>query len=329
MDQPNPQASFSHILKYASKGDISSIQYLLKEKPSLLNEKSGGHNRTLLWEAVNSSRVDLVRYLIEKGADVNIPGRYRNETFVLLKPYCIAVKKKYFTIRDLLLTNGHQMDVFSMAWLGDYDLLSVKIQKDKTLIHKLMEEEEVWEISLLHYALAGENFQIAKMLIEQGAEVNKYSKLLYEIACRLDRFDFVKLFTQAGGAPNMVDVPSVLHNNNEEIIRFFFENGLDSNKLTWMGWPPIAYLSRGDKGEHPERIKTLIQYGANINAQNSKGVSALHAASKAGFLKVVKILIAAGADQKINDFKGKTPLDYAKKYRKGEVEQFLLENGAC
>ena len=31
-------------------------------------------------------------------------------------------------------------------------------------------------------------------------------------------------------------------------------------------WPAIAYESRGDRGNHPERIQALIDYGADVNA---------------------------------------------------------------
>ena len=86
--------NFDKLLKIASKGDIIGIKRILKEDFDILNKFNEGHNRTLIWEAVNSNKEELAKYLIDQGADVNIPGRYRSKTYVLLKPYCIAYRNK-------------------------------------------------------------------------------------------------------------------------------------------------------------------------------------------------------------------------------------------
>jgi len=60
-------------------------------------------------------------------------------------------------------------------------------------------------------------------------------------------------------------------------------------------------------------IKFLVKNGVDINAQNSKGQTALHLASDT-FKKsiLVKTLIELGADKTLKDKEGKTALDYAK-----------------
>ena len=123
--------NFDKILRIASKGDIVGIKNLIKEYPQLINRPSEGHNRTILWEAVNKNRIPLVDFLIQKGADVNIPGRYRSQTFVLLKPYCIAVRNKNESLQNLILSNGHQMDLFSLSYLGKVDEIQRIIRDNK------------------------------------------------------------------------------------------------------------------------------------------------------------------------------------------------------
>src|SRR5262245_32037748 len=81
---------FERHLEMARKGDLVGVKQLLQEYPTLLNTKSAGHNRTLLWEATRRNRLDLVKFLLKRGANVNIPGRHRNESFVLIKPYTVA-----------------------------------------------------------------------------------------------------------------------------------------------------------------------------------------------------------------------------------------------
>jgi len=122
------ELSFVEILKEATKMDIEEVKLLLQERPNLLHQKSEGHNRTLLWEAVNSKKLDLVKYLISLGADVNIPGRYRNKNLLLLKPYCIAIQKKQLQMTQLLIDNGHEMDIYSASYLGLNDIVTSHIQ---------------------------------------------------------------------------------------------------------------------------------------------------------------------------------------------------------
>ena len=77
-------------LLVARRGDLAEVEELLRRDPSLLHAKSGGHNRTLLWEATRGNRPELVRFLVERGADVNVPGRVRSESLVLIKPWSVA-----------------------------------------------------------------------------------------------------------------------------------------------------------------------------------------------------------------------------------------------
>ena len=112
-------------------------------------------------------------------------------------------------------------------------------------------------------------------------------------------------------------------------MEFFFSRGVDVNKKDKITqWPPIAYVSRGDKGEHPQKVKALIQYGADVNAAGPKGVTALHAAAKAGFVSVIEVLLKAGADINGKMGSGETPLGLAKKHRRDGAERILKEHGA-
>ena len=327
MDSLPPNKSFDKVLKIAAKGDLGGVRSILKEYPEVLNKASEGHHRTLLWEAVNKNRRELVEYLVDQGADVNIPGRYRSQTFVLLKPYCIAHKNKKEGLKDYLFINGHEMDIHSLAYLGRNEDLTQKIHTDQKQINLAQKEDKIWEVTPLHFAVSGKHISTTELLLEAGAEVSNYSRLLYEIACRNNSMDTIKLLTKFGGDPKAIDVPNVFYTNNKEIIEYFVHKGLDCDKLLGKGWPPIVYVCRGDKGEHPEKVELLSEYVRNLNAQTPKGVSAMHAASKAGFLDVIKVLLANGAEINIRDKKGKTALAYSRKYKRKAVEEFLMSIG--
>jgi hypothetical protein len=142
------------VLKFAAKGNLAVVKKILAEQPAFLNAMSDGHHRTFLWEAAHSNRLEVVKYLVQKGADVNIPGRYRSETFVLLKPYCIAAKRQRKEIANFLLTNGTERDIYSVAFLGNLEMLKKLVAKNASLINATHPEDSAWDATPLHYAIA-------------------------------------------------------------------------------------------------------------------------------------------------------------------------------
>ncbi len=72
----------------------------------------------------------------------------------------------------------------------------------------------------------------------------------------------------------------------------------------------INSLSRVE-GDRLHRVQTLLQAGAWINAQDLKGNSPLHLASKRWDREVFDVLLHAGADANLRDVGGRTPLHTA------------------
>ena len=56
-------------------------------------------------------------------------------------------------------------------------------------------------------------------------------------------------------------------------------------------------------------------------------ISPISAAIMAGSLKIVKILVAAGADLSISDKDGFAPLDYAKWKKNKKIKKYLKKQG--
>jgi ankyrin repeat protein len=58
-------------------------------------------------------------------------------------------------------------------------------------------------------------------------------------------------------------------------------------------------------------VEAAIALGANVNATNGSGQTAMHGAAGLGFNSIVKLLAEHGADPAIKDRRGQTPLDVA------------------
>ena len=72
----------------------------------------------------------------------------------------------------------------------------------------------------------------------------------------------------------------------------------------------------------------ILKAGANINAKDADGMTALMNAANFARDKVTKLLLKHGADVKIRDSSGKTALMYAADHEKDDVARLLLEHGA-
>jgi len=78
-----------------------------------------------------------------------------------------------------------------------------------------------------------------------------------------------------------------------------------------------------------EKVKQLLEEGADVNVKDEKGRTALMFASWYGHKKVVKQLLEKGADVNAREYKdGETALMWAAAKGDKKVVKLLLESGA-
>ncbi len=70
-------------------------------------------------------------------------------------------------------------------------------------------------------------------------------------------------------------------------------------------------------------VRAFLEKGASPNARDARGGSALHWAVGGGHEEIVSTLLAAGADPSTTDAAGLTPLDVARKRRRGTIIHLL------
>ena len=74
---------------------------------------------------------------------------------------------------------------------------------------------------------------------------------------------------------------------------------------------------------HAEIVNVLLNAGANVNAKNNIGYTALEVAIRKGHTEIVNALLKAGADVNAKDSFGMTMLELAKMYGHTEVVKTL------
>ena len=282
-----------------------------------------------------------MQFLLERGADINLPGCYHIEHRLEITPYCAARLKGRDRVADYLLQHGATMDIHIAAYLGDYDAVRSHLDNDADLInsgylqavmlpagnpHSFEHRETAWATPLC-YAIMGGNPAIVELLISRGTTIKPHSERFLDYAVSEDRVEITKLLLENGADPSKA--PCILDDNSEMrvLLKAYGVPPKDINAQNHMGWPPLVYACRGDNGEHPEEIQRLLKLGADIDIQNYKGKTGLHCAAKAGFLNVIKLLIEKGATLDATDNDCETPLFEAIRstIKSGEKQQEALE----
>lgn len=111
--------------------------------------------------------------------------------------------------------------------------------------------------------------------------------------------------------------------HNQEIIKPVFVTII---LLTLVGCAPslLSSVKRGDS----TAVFAMLEGGAEVNAKNGAGNTALHEATLYGRYKIVRILLEAGADPDIKDDAGNTPLHKAALRGSIDIAHLLIESGA-
>ena len=170
-------------------------------------------------------------------------------------------------------------------------------------------------LTALVYAARTGSIEAARVLLDAGADVNQT--------------------TRYGWSPLL----AATQNQNYQMARFLIERGAKVNLANKGGWTPL-YLATDNRniegGDYPTRtadldslayITYLLDKGADVNARitestetrtvftnqwlNEEGATAFLRAAQSGDLQLLKLLVARGADPKINTKLGITPLAVA------------------
>jgi ankyrin repeat protein len=309
-------------LDLAERGDLPRLAEVLREHPEYLS-KRGSHNRTLLWVATRSGKMELVRWLIESGADVNATGCYNGETFVQVTPFCAARYYRREAIAAYLWEHGSALDVFRAAFLGDRVRVEQELAAQPDLLHAEDPHDDIYYVPLLSFAVAGGQTDLARDLIRRGANVTTYSGQLIGLAAKQSRKDLVDLVLANGADVRAVGAATFVAVSDLGLLTYLLSRGVSPHGSPGNSWPPLAYVARGDKGEHPEKIRLLLDHGADVNVVAPGGKTALHYAATAGHIRVVQLLFDRGANPALLDADGHTAYDLAQAAGKSDCAELL------
>lgn len=298
--------------------------------------------QTVLMEAVQSENPEVARFLIENGAEVNArahdgwtPLMFSFDHLEITKLLIAkgadvnAADEEGLTVlmaaahsdeaASILIESGADTTAkdgdgrtfwdyklkFALQNL-DWDGIKEAVEKGANPDPGVLDEETDCEDTTLILALRESKGELAKLLIEKGADVN---------------FETSDCWTPLMFAAGEVQI---------EVIRLLIRNGANVNAITEDGLTPLMINPLDD-----EYVKLLLESGADITAKDVSGNTywdfRLRAASAQGNLKAVADAIANGArvnNSKYLDEDDETPLMGAAEFGNKEIAEFLIQKGA-
>ncbi|MGZ4507939.1 MAG: ankyrin repeat domain-containing protein [Blastococcus sp.] len=229
-------------------GDVDAVRTAVADSPRLLGvtvERDGQGGWTPLHLAVVDGHADVVRVLVEAGADLTARTEF-NRT-----PLHVALQYRPELV-PLLRELGAHVDAPSAAYLGDVDQLTRHLDDGAD------PGDRASGVDLLSWAAFGGAAPTARLLLERGADANTGA---LHFAAGGARLELVRLLLGAGADVDRRDPTTgrtPLHaaiaagpgGDAPEIVTVLLAAGADVDATTHDGASALD-MSRGSAARHP------------------------------------------------------------------------------
>ncbi|KAL4778818.1 ankyrin repeat-containing domain protein [Aspergillus varians] len=260
---------------------------------------------TVLSVAAGFHNIDIVKLLLEAGADVN----------------AVSTKSGYSPIHN----DGYRLSL---------DMVELLIQHGADVNKAIVGSVNNGWTPLL-FATCSQLEDVARFLLAKGAEVNHQdgigSTALHTIAM-IGNTKIAQLLLDHGADADMEDAEgstalqeAATHGSVDMVKLILTHQGLDPNNERWLR--QAQFYNAVCEGEETT-VRLLLEQGVDMTVRNVRGAYPLHWAAEHGHRGVASILLSVGAQVDAKDKFEETALFLACRRRNEEMVHFLLDNGA-
>lgn len=352
VDQPEKRGLTP--LLAAARGGFMMIVEQLKEYGADLNHRDNC-GWSALFYAASCAQVEIVQYLIGNKADPLQKDNARRTPYEIALSCehpkklraCDHQKIAHFLIeaQEVVEANKHQKDPYQELPF----LLAVREGNTETLIYDMDRGADPDKIiscdgeGAMCVAARYGQLEVLQLLVERGATLYPSgSRPALLSAVRQKQKQAIGFLLAKEGELNLNDTNKIKDEAlllatrddgpDPDVVRTLIEAGASVNAQDRYGWTPLIAAINS---ECPDIVIALLfKKGALVNQQGCDGKSPLMIAAYRRNPKVVSWLLATGADIRQTDCDGKTALHYLLyngliPYDKHpEITEMLLEKGA-
>ncbi len=258
---------YSSIHKAACDNSISGVKYFLasKQKPRVHLDDYDQHGLCPLHMAAERGCLDVVKFIVDSGCDVDIRSTYGNTAMMY------ACKDNKLEMIRMLYTLGAKL----------------------TLKNKAGQ-------SAMHYAAQGDHLDAVKLIVELNSQHHQRKELAVNLDSDSVSADDMHLDSFKGNG-NMADDDSVTMGSvmsgysasSEDAELASILNITANNLMTPLH---MACLFNSER-----TAEYLLAQGVKINAIDSSGDTALHKAGRKCYHSLFKMLLRNGANEEIRN----------------------------
>ncbi|MEX0653824.1 MAG: ankyrin repeat domain-containing protein [Phycisphaeraceae bacterium] len=310
----------------------------LEAAPEVLTADAGYTPATLLHRAVREGEVELVRLLLDHGADPNLAGQQEGRTALHELVWARSVHDQNVRppLLELLLEAG--ADVHARDDEGRTALhLAAGWRSAGVMIPRLLEKGAKVDAlddagsPPLHYAAFQTHMNEATvdLLREHGAELD-----LYTATALNEQALVASLLAKAPSQVNARDnhpgrtpLHIAAHFGHVELADYLLENGAHVNVLETNHPLRRTPLHIALSYNEPAVVRRLVEARADLTARDAHGRTPLHQAAGRD-ADLVAFLLEHGADINAENNRGQTPLDLAQQFTNQSVTELLERRGA-
>jgi ankyrin repeat protein len=270
----------------AAENNGAAVDMLVHAGADVQARSKGGFTPLLF--ASREGQINAARVLIEAGANVN--DAMPDGTSALV----VAVTSAHYELAALLLDKGADPNADAQGWTA---LHAIAVARRPNTGINLPGPVPTGNLSGL---------ALVRKLVEKGADPNARVKKDIKDGYRsiLNRLAATP-FLLAARAPD-VDLMHVLLENGSDATLMNEDNTTALMVAAGIGmWAPGE--SPGTAEEATQAVKFLLALGADVNAVDKNGDTALHGAAYRGADAAVELLVGAGARVDVKNKRGYTP----------------------
>lgn len=273
--------------------------------------------RNMLHVAISSADMGLIDYLVILNPDLG------NEHFITGDtPLTLAVRMGNAAIVQKLLHRRHNSTVPAR------DLVNGRLYTPLELFLEMLDIDTNKDTSILNLLLEDNRYNIMR---GPSAHSNPFAFVLshdslwgYKVAGSIasKMLQHSDLDARADDGSSIMHV--AVHHRRHSLVASLVAQGVDVNTRDNRGCTPfILECTRSSSF-----LRFLLTKGADFNARDRDGQSALHAAAGAGQVAVITLLLSLGLDVDVFDNDNYTPLTWALISGQEEAAMRLLSHGA-